>query len=195
MILVQDVLISDDIISENFICNLNACKGACCYEGDYGAPVTKEEEELMTQHKKVIAEYLPQESKDLLQSEGVSQYFEEPKFQGTTLHPDGACVFMYRNEIGMALCGIEKAYKDGNIPMNKPRSCHLYPIRVVQNPEVGFEAWNYDRWDICSAACDLGNKESVPIYVFLKDSIIAYKGEDFYEELDAAAQHMKSTSS
>ena len=90
-----------------------------------------------------------------------------------------------------AHCGIEDAYNDRKITYKKPISCHLYPIRVQTNEPASFEAWNYDSWDICSAACTLGKKKSVPIYAFLKDAIIRYKGEDFYEELEHAVKHIK----
>ena len=87
------------------------------------------------------------------------------------------------------MCGIEKAYNEGKIDFKKPLSCHLYPIRVNRNPELGFEAWNYDEWDICSAACSLGNELKVPIYKFLKEAIIRAKGEEFYDQLAEAAEH------
>jgi hypothetical protein len=92
---------------------------------------------------------------------------------------------------GIAQCGIEQAWRDGKVSFRKPISCQLYPIRVAKNDLVGFEALNYDRWDICSAACEKGKKEQVPVYQFLKEAIIRKYGEAFYEELDAAAQFIK----
>ena len=94
---------------------------------------------------------------------------------------------MTLNAQGVAQCGIEQAYKAGATHFRKPISCHLYPIRVSQNVDLGFEALNYHRWEICSAACDLGKQEQVPVYQFLKEALIRKYGEDFYEELDAAA--------
>ena len=98
---------------------------------------------------------------------------------------------MTYNELGIATCGIEQAYRAGKIDFKKPISCHLYPIRITRNEQTGFEAMNYDEWDICSAACQLGEKEQVPVYLFLKEPIERKYGKSFYEELDAAAKHLK----
>ncbi|MBK8624745.1 MAG: DUF3109 family protein [Saprospiraceae bacterium] len=192
MLVIQDILISEEIIEEKFFCDLNACKGACCTEGDYGAPVDDEEMDSIHQYIDVIKENLPVRSQELIDSQGGFTFFKKPKVWGTTCHEDGACVFLTTNELGISICGIEKTWYEGKIPVNKPISCHLYPIRISKNDIVGFEAWNYDRWDICSAACAKGEKEKMPIYKFVKDAIIRKKGEGFYDELDAAAEFMKN---
>ena len=101
----------------------------------------------------------------------------------------GHAFFMTFDDQGIAKCGIEKTFEDGDIELKKPMSCHLYPIRVNVNEPASFEAWNYDLWEVCSPACELGKKESVPVYKFLKEAIIRYKGEDFYEELDLAVEY------
>ena len=190
MIIIQDVLISDDVVQEEFVCNLSACKGACCWQGDFGAPVSSDEEKEILHNLVPIREYLSQESNQLLDEKGCFQTYSDTNFTGTTLHENGACVFMTFDENGCAKCGIEKAYELGASTFKKPISCHLYPIRVVKNEESNFEAWNYDVWDICSEACILGKKESVPIYKFLENAITRYKGEDFFEELDLAVKHI-----
>ena len=190
MLIVQDVLISDDVIEQEFICNLSACKGACCWQGDYGAPVTAEEEETITGILDVIKPNLSLESQELLNKQGGFDNFTDQKWRGTKLHADGSCVFMTFDEAGSAQCGIEKTQRSGAIDFKKPLSCHLYPIRVNKQEPASFEAWNYDVWDICSPACDLGKKESVPVYKFLKEAIVRYKGVQFYEELEQAAEHM-----
>ena len=190
MIIIQDVLISDDVVEQEFICNLSACKGACCWEGDYGAPVTREEEETILSILDKVRPNLSIESNRLLDQKGCFDVYSETKFTGTTLHENGACVFMTFDENGIAKCGIEKTYEDGDIDFKKPLSCHLYPIRVTVNEPASFEAWNYDVWDVCSPACELGKKESVPIYKFLKEAIIRYKGEAFYEELEHAVEYL-----
>lgn len=191
MLIIQDKLISDDVIQEQFICNLNACKGACCWEGDYGAPLEKEELEILDKIYEKIKPHLTEDGIKAIEEQGTYVYYKEPKEHGTSLQPDGACAFMTKNELGMAKCGIEQAYLAGDVDFKKPISCHLYPIRVKKDDKILFEAINYDRWDICSAACDLGKKEEVPVYQFLKEPLIRKYGEDFYEELDAAAKHMK----
>lgn len=190
MIIIQDVLISDDVVEQEFICNLSACKGACCWEGDYGAPVTPEEESTILSILDKVRPNLSIESNQLLDEKGCFDEYAEPKFRGTTLHENGSCVFMTFDDNGVAKCGIEKTFESGEIDFKKPLSCHLYPIRINVNEPASFEAWNYDLWEVCSPACELGKKESVPVYKFLKDAIIRYKGEEFYEELEHAVEYL-----
>ncbi len=189
MIAIDDVLISEDIIEKNFICNLNACKGACCWEGDYGAPLSKDEAEQLEKHKGDILPYLPEESKNYLKKGNTSKFYKGPHLLGTPLLRNKRCVYLTLDDKGISICGIEKAHKEGACAINKPISCHLYPIRVIKNEAQKFEAWNYDRWDICSAACKLGDKHKVRIYEFLKEAIIRYKGQAFYDQLHAIANH------
>jgi len=191
MLIINDTLVSLDVVDSNFVCDLNACKGACCTEGDYGAPLKADEMDIITQYIDIIKDNLPVRSQNILETENGFTYYKEPKVWGTSCHDDGACIFLTKNELGIAICGIEKTYYEGKIPFKKPISCHLYPVRITKNEISGFEAWNYDRWDICSAACTKGDREKVPIYKFVKEAIIREKGQDFYDELDAAAEHMK----
>jgi len=187
MLIIQDVLISDDVVQNHFICNLEACKGACCWEGDFGAPLSTDEVEHLNKRSKDYYDIIPEENITVLEQSGPVAFYEEPGFYGTRLMPNGACVFMTLDKNGCAGCGIESVAASGNSEFMKPMSCHLYPIRVTIHEETGLEAWNYDKWDICSAACKLGAKNSVPVYQFLKNAIVRYKGIEFYEELEAAA--------
>lgn len=190
MILIGEVLISQDIVDKNFVCNLNACKGACCVEGDYGAPLSKDEVLIIEDILEKVYPYLPEPSQQKIKESGFSSFNEDVKIDETALMEDGACVFMGRNELGITFCGIEKAYYDGHVAFKKPISCHLYPIRVSKNKDVGFEALNYDRWDICSAACDNGNKKQVRIFEFAKEALVRAYGESFYEDLENAAKDL-----
>ncbi|MBK7223694.1 MAG: DUF3109 family protein [Saprospiraceae bacterium] len=185
MIAIDDVLVSEDIVEKHFICNLDACKGACCWEGDYGAPMTQKEADEFEENKEKILPFMDEAGKEYLLKNATSKYYRAVKMLGTPLLRNKRCVFLTFDEKGFGLCGIEKAYKEGALPFNKPVSCHLYPIRVLKNEAQGFEAWNYDRWDICSEACKLGKKHKLPIHRFVKDAIIRYKGPAFYEALDA----------
>lgn len=187
MIIVQDKLVSDDLVLEQFICNLDACKGACCWEGDMGAPLSPEELPILDRIFEEIKPFLSPAGIRAIEQQGKYGWSEEGQEWGTTLVDNGPCAYMTLDGQGKAQCGIERAWKAGATDFQKPISCHLYPIRVGKNDIVGFEALNYDRWDICSAACTLGEKEKVPVYRFLKEAIVRKYGEDFYEELDAAA--------
>jgi len=190
MIIVQDKLVSDDVIDKQFMCNLNACKGACCWEGDFGAPLEEEEIQIIQDNYQKIEPYLSDEGKLVISEKGKYTYFEEPAENGTPLLKNGACAYMTYNKIGMAQCGIEMAHRDGKIDFKKPISCHLYPIRIHKEEHSIYEALNYDIWDICSAACQKGKEEKIAVYQFAKDAIIRKYGIDFYEELDAAAKYI-----
>jgi len=190
MLIIQEVLISDDIIAEHFLCNLQACKGACCWEGDWGAPLEAEELATLERIYEAVRPFLTPGGIAAIEAAGPYTYFEDAKAYGATLQPDGACAYMTYDEGGIAKCGIEQAYLAGATDFKKPVSCHLYPIRVHHRQQPGFEALNYDRWDICSAACELGKKEKLPLYRFVREALIRKYGADFYEELDAAARHL-----
>jgi hypothetical protein len=187
MIFIDGVLISEEITKEHFVCNLKACKGACCWEGDFGAPVSLDELSQIQQYNEVISPFLNQASQANLALTQGFEYYEDAGSYGTALNQDASCVYLAIDENGVGACIIEKLYTEGLIPVNKPMSCHLYPIRVTKNEGLGFEAWNYDEWDICSAACSLGDELKIPIYKFLKSAIVRYKGTAFYQALEAAA--------
>ena len=190
MIIIQDKLLSDDIFEEQFLCNLNACKGACCWEGEFGAPL--EEEELVTLDSihEDIKPFLSPIGLARIEEIGKYTYYEEMEEYGTSLLPNGSCVYMtFKN--GKAKCGIEAAYNAGVIDFKKPISCHLYPIRVSTNEAGTFEALNYDKWEICKAACQLGKEEELPLYKFLKEAIVRKYGDDFYEEMEQVGAYLQ----
>ena len=189
MIIIDDKLISDDIAEKNFVCNLSKCKGACCWEGDFGAPLSEDEIEIIAEHLGQFKDDLPLVSQKLLDQKPFHKLYDVPPFEGTAVLEDGACVFLIR-ENGIAQCGIEKANREGKIPLRKPISCHLYPIRVKTDEHTGIDLINYDKWDICSAACSLGDELKVPVYKFAKDALIRKYGKEFYEQLDETIQHM-----
>jgi len=192
MIIVQDILVSDDVIEKQFLCNLKSCKGACCWEGDWGAPLAEEEKAILDEIYPKIKSYLTEEGREVIEKQGAYVYNEEPAEFGTSLITNKACAFMTKDELGIAHCGIEQAHNDGIIDFKKPISCHLYPLRVSRDERIGFEALNYDSWDICNAACSLGKKEQLPVYIFVQDAIKRKYGDDFYDELHAAATHLGS---
>ena len=192
MILVQDKLISDDVVEQHFVCNLSACKGACCWEGDAGAPLEDSELPVLRDIYERVKPFLSPAGIAAIEAQGTAVWFDNTENWGTPLIDNGPCAYMSYDALGIAQCGIERACKAGVVDFLKPISCHLYPIRVERNEEVGFEALNYDHWDICSAACTLGDKLQVPVYQFVKNALVRKYGEEFYEELEAAATFMRS---
>jgi len=188
MVIVEGILVSKVILQKKFICDLQRCKGACCWKGDFGAPLEREEIAFLNQYADDLQSFMLPEAWDLLQQAGGSTYYQEPKINGTSLMPNGACIYMTYNKDGIAQCGIEKANETGEIPFQKPISCHLYPIRVNTNSYNGFTSLEYDDWEICSPACRLGRKMEMPVYKFLKEATTRKFGEIFYEALDHTAR-------
>lgn len=192
MIIVQDKLVSDELVEEHFICNLEACKGACCWEGDSGAPLEDDELPLLENIFEKIKPFLSPAGIAAIEKQGAYAWYHSAEDWGTPLIDNGPCAYMTFNANGIAQCGIEQAWRAGATDFRKPISCHLYPIRVEKNEEIGFEALNYNRWDICSAACTLGEQEQVPVYRFLQEAIVRKYGQDFYDELEGAALFIKT---
>ena len=192
MIMINDTLVTAEVVEEYFLCNLSACKGACCWEGDFGAPLEEEELAILEDIYPKVKPFLSLEGRAAIEQDGAYTYVEEVKEYGTTLIDNGACAFMTYDKEGVAQCGIEQAYNAGEVNFKKPVSCHLYPIRIERNTQSGIDILQYDRWDICSAACSLGNKEQLPLYRFVKDALIRKYGADYYEALEGAVQHRKA---
>ena len=190
MLVIGDKIVSLEILKEEFACNLSACKGACCWEGDYGASLAPGEAEILDNIKTDIAPFMRAEGVAHMETHGTTQFYEEPKIVGTPILKNGACIYLTYTEEGIGLCAIEQAYFSGAVNFRKPVSCHLYPIRVKKDFDNGFERLDYYRWDICDPACVKGKKESMPVYRFLKEAIIRKYGPSFYEALEDAAQHL-----
>jgi hypothetical protein len=184
MYLIGSILVSDDVVQEHFACNLTACKGACCWEGEYGAPLEEDELSILQEIYPAIAPYLTEVGRAAIAEQGTS--VQNGKSHDTPLVNGGPCAYMTLDATGTAQCGIERAHNDGAIDWKKPISCHLYPIRVKRNRHLDFEALNYDVWDICSAACTKGERERIRIFEFAKPALIRKYGEEWYAELEAA---------
>lgn len=180
MIEIEDKLLSLDLFEKRFVCNLNACKGICCVEGDSGAPLTLEEVDIIEESLDVIKPYMNEKGIDIVDKQGVF-YMDDDNEPVTSLVNNVECAFVYFDENKMAKCAIEKANREGKLDFKKPISCHLYPIRVAKLRK--FEALNFNQWDICDDACSLGKELDVKVYQFLKEPIIRKWGESFFQEL------------
>lgn len=188
MILLNNTIVSEDILERNFICNLSACKGACCIEGDFGAPITQDEIEILEAELQNIKPFLTNISLEAIKNKGIWEQDIDGDLVTTCL-PTGECNFSLRDENGLLKCGIEQAYRVGKASIQKPLSCHLYPIRISQVGEL--EALNYHKWDICKPACKLGDENQLAIYQFLKEPLIRKFGNEWYSELDSIAKQWK----
>lgn len=193
MIAIDNVLISDEVVEEQFVCDLTKCKGGCCEDGDAGAPLLQSELQYLTDYYDVLLPYMTPQGISEVEKQG--KYIYDRHFGWVTPTIQGEmCTYAFRDEQGIIKCAVEQAYLNGQIPWKKPISCHLFPIKLSHSEiDPGMEYLNYEpREDLCKAACKLGKKLKVPAYVFLKDALIRHYGEDFYNALDATAQHMKA---
>lgn len=178
-------IVSEDIIQKDFVCNLSACKGACCIDGDAGAPLEKAEVQILEDIYPKVKPFLRQVGRDAIEAQGTSIVTEDGELE-TPLINGADCAYVTFDRKGTALCGIEEAYNQGAIDWKKPVSCHLYPVRVKEYSE--FSAVNYNKWYICDDACTLGKELQVPIYKFVKQGLIRKFGEEWYAELEKIAE-------
>ena len=185
MLQIGDVLVSLDVVEREFVCNLSACRGACCIEGDAGAPITEEEHVLLKTLLPEVWNDLTPAAREVIRAQGVA-YVDEEGDLVTSIVNGKDCVFTCYGEDGMCMCAIEKAFREGRISFYKPLSCHLYPVRISRYPS--FTAVNYHRWKICKAAEVLGRKEGVRVYRFRREPLIRCFGQEWYDELDGAAE-------
>ncbi len=190
MIQIDNKLISEDIFEEEFVCNLNKCKGACCVAGDVGAPLEKYETEILDKIYEKVKPYLRPEGVAALDEQGTWTIDPHDGDYVTPMINGEECAYVIFDEKGITKCGIEKAYEDGAVDWQKPISCHLYPIRVTEYST--FTAMNYHEWEICNDACVLGKELKVPVYKFLKTPLIRKYGEEFYTTLCDAAEEWKA---
>jgi hypothetical protein len=189
MIAIENVLISDQVVEEHFVCDLNKCKGGCCVDGDAGAPLDRKELRKLDEVYNAVLPYLPEESKKELEKQGRYVYDKEFGWVTPTLN-SSVCVYGITDEKGIVKCGIEQAYNDGKVQWKKPISCHLYPIRIKKSRNSKTEYVNYEpREDLCKCACSLGKKLKIPAYIFLKEAITRKYGEEFYETLCTTAEY------
>ncbi|WCC47133.1 DUF3109 family protein [Tenacibaculum finnmarkense] len=178
-------LVSESIIDTDFVCNIASCKGACCIDGDAGAPLEDEETKILEDIYPQIKPFLRQEGIDAIEKQGtwVTGDFGEAE---TPLINGADCAYVIFDDKNTALCAIEEAYNQGIVTWKKPVSCHLYPVRIKQYSE--FSAVNYDKWDICDDACSLGKELQVPVYKFVKQALVRKFGQNWYDELEEVAE-------
>ena len=187
MFQLNKTIVSEEILEKEFVCNLSACKGACCVDGDAGAPLDEEETKILAEIFPKVKPFLRPEGIIAIEAQGthVTSDFGELE---TPLIDGKDCAYVIFDG-KTALCGIEQAYNEGIVDWKKPVSCHLYPIRVKEYSD--FSAVNYHKWHICSDACALGEELGVPVYQFVKEALIRKFGQQWYEELEKVAKELK----
>jgi hypothetical protein len=188
MIAIDHILVSDELVEEQFVCDLKKCKGGCCVDGDAGAPLEESELQIIDNIVEQVKPYLP--AAHLKEIEEQGNYIHTHEFGWVTpTIKGGICVYAIKDEMGIVKCGIEQAYYDKKVDWKKPISCHLFPVRIKKSKDGENEYVNYEpREDLCKPACRFGKKLKVPVYQFLKEPLIRKYGEEFYEVLDSVAQ-------
>ncbi|HXB43096.1 MAG TPA: DUF3109 family protein [Puia sp.] len=185
MIAIDNILVSDEVITDQFVCDLNKCKGGCCEDGDAGAPLEREELDKVNEVYEIVKPYLSQAGVKEIERNG--RYSYDREFGWVTPTIEGKlCAYGSKDKNGIIKCGFEQAYLDGKTTWKKPISCHLYPIKTKKTTE--HELVNYEpRETMCNPGCALGKKLKLPAYVFLKEALIRKYGEGFYEVLEKIA--------
>jgi hypothetical protein len=191
MIEIGRTIISRDIFEEHFLCDLLKCKGACCEEGDSGAPLTKEEAEIIEREYPNFSEYLPGKHKHEIEKQGFSVIDSDGDVV-TPLLNNRQCVYTFTDERGILKCAIEKAFFEGKTDFRKPVSCHLFPIRITEYQR--YDAVNYQELSICRPGKACGKAAKLPLYKFLKEPLIRKYGEEWYKEVEVAAEYLENNS-
>lgn len=194
MIIIDNKLISDDVVEKQFVCDLAKCKGGCCEEGDAGAPLAEDELEIIVKMFEQVKENLSEASLKDIERKGKYVYHKEFGWVTPTLGNDSEiCVYGIRDESGIIKCAFEQAYNKGLIPWKKPISCHLYPIVINKGKHGDYDRVNYEpREKLCNPACGLGEKLKVATYEFLKEPLIRAYGDEFYSTLEKIATKYKN---
>ncbi|MCW0482460.1 DUF3109 family protein [Gaoshiqia sediminis] len=185
MLEIGKAIVSFDVLEEHFLCDLMKCKGACCVEGDSGAPLTQEEALTIEKIYPIVEPYMTREGKTMVELQGTSMVDSDGDLV-TPLVNNRECVFTFKDEQGITKCAIEKAFLDGKVDFRKPVSCHLFPIRITEYKR--FDAVNYQKLDICKPGRECGRAQKLPLYQFLKEPLIRKYGKNWYEQLEYAAK-------
>lgn len=193
------MLLSPDILTEYFCCDLTACCGACCIEGEAGAPITMEEIDHLEAVLAEVWDDLSPKARGVINREGVSTIDPEGDLV-TTIVNGKDCVFTYYGDLPLpdgstaancCLCATEKAFREGRTSWPKPISCYLYPIREKRLSN-GTVALNYHRWKVCEQARRKGRETGLRVYEFLKDPLIRRFGAEWYAELEELVTALKT---
>lgn len=185
MLQIQHTLVSLDLIEKFFVCDLDSCLGACCIEGDAGAPVTPKEAGILKEKWETVEGDMAPRAILEVKEEGVT-YVDQEGDLVTQIVDGKDCVFTCYAPGGKCLCALEKAFRAGRLEDIKPISCRLYPVRIKEYD--GFTAVNFHKWKICKPAEIKGRTLGVRAYEFLKEPLISRFGQEWYDELALTAK-------
>jgi len=190
MIRVQDVILSEDIATAQFACDISKCKGACCVVGDAGAPVSRDEIPVLRKAFRELQDKLDPEAVQKADREGVVLGDAENGFEINCID-SGECIFVEKSDNGVATCAVQNAYYKGRFNWEKPISCHLYPVRLKHIAGMDYANFEYIP-DLCSAGCRNGEDRGIYLSDFLKTALIRRYGEKWYSEFIDACMEVRS---
>ncbi len=184
MLRIGKTIVSEEILDTDFVCNLSACKGVCCVDGEAGAPVEDRETAILVDIFRDVKPFLRPEGIAAIEEQGAFVMGEDGEWE-TPLVDNNECAYVVYSSEGIVKCGLEEAYNQGVTKWKKPVSCHLYPVRVTEYEQL--TAVNYHKWHICDPACALGTTLKVPVYKFVRDALIRKFGKRWYDRLEKLA--------
>lgn len=189
MIEIDDKIVSTELLTGCFACDLSQCKGICCVEGNAGAPLEADEEDVLEREYPYYKPYMTGEGIEAVERQGFMVVDADGDLT-TPLVGEAQCAYAFEQD-GVTLCAIEKAWREGVTPFRKPISCHLYPIRLMtfSNGSVGL---NYHRWSVCEAARKRGEELGIPVFRALREPIVRRFGEEFFAALECAEEMIKN---
>lgn len=179
MIAIGNTLLSEDLFDQLFACDLGACKGACCVEGESGAPLEERELAILEEVFDTVKPRLRPEALKVIEEVGLFEVDGDGDFV-TPIIGGRECVYATFDADGTAKCAFEQAWRDGEIDWPKPISCHLYPVRLKELHD--FTALNYHRWPICEGARTCGAKAGISVLEFCKTALVRRFGQAWYDE-------------
>jgi hypothetical protein len=191
MIIIDKTIVSEDLLDKQFVCNLTKCKGACCVEGESGAPLEAEETTILENIYEHVKPYMEKEGIETVERIGKWHIDSDGDFVTPLIGGQGRCAYVFFDKNKIAKCAIEQANADGKVDFKKPISCHLYPVRIKKHKD--YDAVNYDRWDVCSPACANGKELGVPVYRFVKNALVRKYGAEWYAQLEGAALYREES--
>ena len=188
MIAIGDTLISEDLIEKKFVCDLNACKGACCVQGESGAPLEKDEIVILEKIYERVKPFMVEKGIKAVEKQGKYIIDSDNDYVTPLVGKEKECAYVFFDSEGTAKCAIEQAWIEKKIDWQKPISCHLYPIRITTHKS--YDAVNYHKWKVCKPACECGEKLSVPVYKFVKKALVRKYGAQWFRKLEIAANEL-----
>ncbi len=190
MFKVQKTILSEEIATAKFSCNLPKCKGACCVVGDAGAPIEVNEISILNKAFRELKDELRPRAREVVEQEGLIKGNNKKGYE-LMCTDEKECVFVTYTENDVALCSIQKAFFEGRLNWEKPMSCHLFPVRLKKINNFDYASFEYVP-ELCASGCKKGKEEGTYLSEFLKSPLIRRYGNKWYEEFQNACESIRA---